>query len=96
MKFLNFKEFNSFYFYLGIYDLVPLLKTDVNENLKMDLNEAKNCSPLAKFKKFSDEEMNNIEVLIVYGENESPSFKQQSEKYFDVRIFFLRIVFLFI
>ena len=47
--------FNSkvvFIFLIGIYDLVPLLKTDINENLKMNLNEAEHCSPLAKSKNF--------------------------------------------
>lgn len=69
----------------GVYDLTPLLETDINDNLKMDLNEATSCSPLFKShsESYSDTKKDAMQVLVVYGENESPSFKAQSNKYAD-------------
>lgn len=62
----------------GVFDLVPLVETEININLKMDATIAKQNSPMMlqdiKCK-------NNLSILIAYAEFDSPAFKEQSEKY---------------
>ena len=66
----------------GVFDLRPLLKTDINDNPKMDLNEAENISPLLKENTFlTESEKNEIKILLAYGEDESSAFKEQSMNY---------------
>jgi arylformamidase len=67
----------------GVFKLEPLIKTDINDNLKMDLNLANELSPMLFKKKFSIE-TSQIEVLLAYGEHESEAFKQQSTDYFNL------------
>jgi arylformamidase len=70
----------------GIYDLIPLIQTEINENLKMDLIEANNCSPLLKpFSFISDSQKKEIRILLTFGEFESNSFKSQSDFYKKVK-----------
>jgi arylformamidase len=63
----------------GIYNLIPLLQTEVNINLKMDKNEAEKLSYFNRSHfELTNECLKNIQVLIAYGEFDPPSFKQQS------------------
>lgn len=69
----------------GVFDLRPLLKTDINDNLKMDLNEASNLSPMLKEVCFVGQELRTkIKILLTYGENDSKAFKDQSNAYSEV------------
>ena len=79
----------------GIYDLTPLIKTNENKALKMDLVSAEISSPLFRndLSFFSDTDKKNLKVLVVYGEHESSSFKKQSQDYYDVCFFFLFLLF---
>lgn len=62
----------------GIFDLRPLLETDVNENLKMNLEESSLLSPLLR----NDIRLHkNVAFLIAYAENDSPAFHKQSEDF---------------
>ena len=62
----------------GVFDLAPLLKTDINDNPKMDLLEAHNLSPLFKSTTYLSTLVN---ILLAYGEQESDEFKEQSVNY---------------
>ena len=71
----------------GCYRLEPLLRTDVNDNLKMNAQLARQLSPLL----FEDEETkakfrlssvnSTARILVCYGEHESPAFIEQSKEY---------------
>ena len=63
----------------GVFDLTPIIKTDINDNPKMDLDEAKTLSPMFKRNVYSS---NLIYILLAYGEHESDAFKEQSENYY--------------
>jgi arylformamidase len=67
----------------GVFKLEPLIKTDINDNLKMDSNLAIKLSPLLLDNKFSMD-TSQIRVLLAYGEEESVAFKQQSIEYFQL------------
>ncbi len=71
----------------GVFDLKPLIATDINDNLKMDLDEAIRLSPALKDETifFNDIERSVMKVLLVYGQFESGSFKKQSEDYANVK-----------
>jgi len=67
----------------GVFKLEPLIKTDVNDNLKMDTNLANELSPMLLNNKFSMD-TSQIRILLAYGEDESVAFKQQSMDYFQL------------
>jgi arylformamidase len=69
----------------GVFDLRPLIHTDVNDNLKMNLSEAVELSPLLRDNiAVPEKNRQNIKLLIAYGAEESPAFKSQSEDFFQV------------
>jgi arylformamidase len=73
----------------GVFDLRPLIHTDVNDNLKMDLNEASELSPLLRSAvAVSEEKRKSIKLVIAYGAEESPAFKSQSKDFFNVIFLF--------
>lgn len=78
------KNLKGLFLVSGVYDLMPILKTDINDNLKMDAAEAERSSPLFKHEMSSSFTRESIRVLLVYGENDSSSFKAQSNAYSDV------------
>jgi arylformamidase len=62
----------------GIYDLRPLVPTYVNQPLGLDDGRAWALSPLAA----TDAELARLgEVLLAFGEHETPSFKAQSRAF---------------
>lgn len=61
----------------GVYDLEPLVKTYVNEPLKMDVEEALKVSPLYHIPGDS------CPIVFTYGENETSEFKRQTHEYMD-------------
>ncbi|XP_078687268.1 kynurenine formamidase-like [Branchiostoma floridae x Branchiostoma belcheri] len=64
----------------GVYDVTPLVKTYVNEPLKMTEEDAQRNSPC----QFSNAVVKNhpkCKVLVVYGEHDPPTFHRQSKEY---------------
>lgn len=59
----------------GVYDLRPLVGTYINKALKLDLQQARELSPLHQPIE------NNIPVAVYWGEFDTEAFKQQSEEY---------------
>lgn len=70
----------------GVYDLTPLIKTNENAALKMDLAIAESASPLLKHEMsfFTEAIKKGLQVLIAYGEYDSDSFKKQSKDFYEV------------
>ncbi len=86
---INLNKFKGFFLVAGVYDLIPLLKTDVNDNVKMNLIEATDSSPMFKESTcFNRDQKLQIQILLVYGENESNEFKKQSISYSTVSLNF--------
>ena len=56
----------------GIYDVRPIVKTYINEPLKLNLQDAKDLSPLFNVKE------NKTQLIVTWGENETTEFKRQS------------------
>lgn len=74
----------------GVYDLQPLVRTSINENLSMTLKDARRLSPMLATPlscQVPDEQRCEMRVLIVYGEFDSPAFHKQSEDYREVYLF---------
>jgi hypothetical protein len=67
----------------GVFDLRPLLKTDINDNLKMNEEESAGLSPLLR-KKVASEAKKDVYVLAACGDEDSPAFQSQSEQFCEV------------
>jgi arylformamidase len=66
----------------GVYDLLPLVPTYVNNPLKMDDKEAESLSgQLQSFNNIVHFE--NLKTLVLVGGHDSPEFQRQSEEYFE-------------
>ncbi len=69
----------------GVYDLRPLISTDINDALRLNAHSASLYSPLLfENMKIPDAAKENIQVLIAYGEHDSPAFKEQSDLFSNV------------
>jgi hypothetical protein len=82
------KNLRGFILVSGCFYLEPLIKTDINDNLKLSVDLAKRMSPLLKEKHecfFGNANAKNqalqAQIMIAYAKNESPAFIQQSEDY---------------
>lgn len=62
----------------GIYDITPVIFTNVNRKLQLTHNYAFNLSPL-----FKNVPPLNFPVYIVTPEYDSPAFQEQSQLYFN-------------
>jgi arylformamidase len=62
----------------GLFDLRPLLKTYVNDALKMNEEESAGLSPLLRTKA---EAKKDVYVLIASADEDSPAFQSQSEQF---------------
>ena len=60
----------------GIYDLRPLLATQLNSALRISHEEAARCSPLLNLHR------NSPSMLLSYGAGESTEFKRQTQDFF--------------
>ena len=65
----------------GVFDLVPLLRTSVNTPLKMTRLDAELFSPLQQSNLDRLCMAKHLQHWVVVGENDSPAFKEQAEKY---------------
>ncbi|KAI0212354.1 Kynurenine formamidase [Lamellibrachia satsuma] len=64
----------------GIYDLRPLIDTSVNEPLGMSRDSAWASSPASHVTELC-ERCNDMEVLVVVSQHDSPEFHQQSQQF---------------
>jgi arylformamidase len=62
----------------GVFDLRPLIQTDINDNLGMSQEDARSLSPLLMNYCYINK---NIDILLAYGEEDSIAFKEQSKNY---------------
>lgn len=65
----------------GIYDLLPILSTYVNEPLKMTEEIALRNSPSRLVPQLTASS-SACEIVVAVGQNDSPEFRKQSEDYF--------------
>lgn len=67
----------------GCFNLVPLLRTDVNDNLRMNIEMAKQMSPMLFYDDCSISKLKKQlkKVLLCYGQHESPAFIEQSKEF---------------
>ncbi|XP_075204000.1 kynurenine formamidase isoform X2 [Anomaloglossus baeobatrachus] len=63
----------------GIYDLLPIIDTYVNDALKMSLEVALENSPMQYVRKMN---AGTCQVVIAVAEHDSPEFHRQSQNYF--------------
>nr|XP_014286336.1 kynurenine formamidase isoform X2 [Halyomorpha halys] len=77
------KIFRGLVLISGIYDLVPIVHTYVNEPLKLDEAEAIALSPINKDLQWFNVLMlkQDFKVLLAVADNDSPSFKNQTSAY---------------
>lgn len=70
----------------GIFDLRPLLETDINDALKLTADEAEALSPMHgdNFKKIHANARRITRFVIIIAENDSPAFHDQSSKFFEM------------
>ena len=74
----------------GVFDLQPLVRTSINENLNMTLKDARRLSPMLVTPlscRVPEEQRCKIRILLAYGEFDSPAFHKQSEDYLEVSIY---------
>lgn len=60
----------------GIFDLIPLIHTSINDVLKLDEESAQRLSPINFVSHAS-----NTKLTIIWGENETDEFKRQSHEF---------------
>lgn len=85
---VNLRNIRGFFLVAGVYDLVPLLQTDINDNVKMDLREATNASTMFKTASIENPVKDLVQIHVSFGENESNEFKRQSQAYSNVKFDF--------
>ncbi len=73
----------------GVYDLRPLIQTEINDALKLNTNTAAIYSPLL-FNSLKIPFIKKMKVLMAYGEHESPAFKDQTDSFASVSILFIK------
>ncbi|KAJ4432081.1 hypothetical protein ANN_20695 [Periplaneta americana] len=65
----------------GVYDLIPLINTYVNDNLKLSREEARVLSPmLLNIESLS---VRKLKILVAVAEFDSPEFQRQSQTFFE-------------
>ena len=69
----------------GVYDLVPMIETDENVALKLDTALAQRLSPIHVDQCNEAVDKATIDVIVAYGNFESPAFIDQSNSYAEVR-----------
>ncbi|XP_076133864.1 kynurenine formamidase isoform X1 [Alosa pseudoharengus] len=66
----------------GIYDIVPIISTSVNEPLKMTKEIALHNSPIQLLQQLKVSSATS-EIVVAVAQNDSPEFRRQSEDYFN-------------
>ncbi|UJR25217.1 hypothetical protein I4U23_006569 [Adineta vaga] len=86
---INWKEkynidheiFAGFFLISGVYDLIPLVSTYINQPLGMTTLTAQNISSLYRIKDDYWSALNNVAILCVHGQYDPPSFHEQNRRY---------------
>lgn len=65
----------------GIYNLLPLIQTPINEPLKLTEETAKVLSPM--FKDFKSIATKSTTFYVITSENDTPAFIEQSRLFYD-------------
>lgn len=65
----------------GVYDLRDLVKTYVNELVKLPQEKAIEMSPM--FDDYTHLRNKNLRIYVLAGQNDSPTFKKQSRDFYD-------------
>ncbi|KAK9498281.1 hypothetical protein O3M35_002950 [Rhynocoris fuscipes] len=75
--------FKGLFLISGIYDLMPLLRTERNDYLKLDRTRATLLSPINHLKDFIKMSLldENFKAIVAVGEHESPAFINQSYEF---------------
>lgn len=68
----------------GVYDLHDLVKTYVNDAVKLPQESAVTLSPLSK--SYRHLRGRKVRIYVIVGENESPAFKNQSKDFYELLI----------
>ncbi|XP_066980986.1 kynurenine formamidase [Macrobrachium rosenbergii] len=64
----------------GVFDLRPLVKTYVNDPLKLTESSAWELSPFARISEFA-RDWQKLNLLVAVGDQDSPEFQRQSKEY---------------
>ncbi|XP_055349859.1 kynurenine formamidase-like [Paramacrobiotus metropolitanus] len=80
-----FRKLKGLWLLSGVYDLVPISKTSVNDPLQLSKEEIQDCSP---HNRVADIVHNlgattSCSVKIMYGEFDPPAFHKQSQNFFE-------------
>ena len=64
----------------------PLLNTDVNDALKLDMQLAEDLSPMngVNFKIIYGNSRRSAKYCIIHAENDSPAFHEQSRRFYEM------------
>ncbi|KAJ8367536.1 hypothetical protein AAFF_G00315090 [Aldrovandia affinis] len=65
----------------GVYDLLPMLSSDVKEPLKLTVEGAERNSPSRLVPRLK-ESSPDCDIMVAMAQNDSPDFRKQSEEYF--------------
>jgi len=78
---IDHEVFGGFFFISGVFDLIPLVSTYINEPLGMTISIAKNQSPLHRDNNDYWSELKHVPILCVHAEHDSPPFHDQNRRY---------------
>ena len=68
----------------GVFDVRPIVKTYINDAIKMTEEDAVRNSPLLNLNETIFKRLSHMDVLIAVGEHESEEFKRQSNDFGDI------------
>jgi len=70
----------------GIFDLRPLLNTDINDPLNLTIETAQQLSPMdpSNFKTIYSNTRRTARFIIIHAENDSPAFHEQSRHFYEL------------
>lgn len=77
----NFNLVKGFVHISGVFDLVPLVHTSMNDPLKLGRETAQHFSPQYLFTTLVTEKIKKIKQVVVVGEHDPPEFRRQSADY---------------
>ena len=78
---IDCQVFGGFILVSGIFDLIPLVSTYINEPLRMTVTNAKNLSPLYRDGNDYWSALKQTPILCVHAEYDPPNFHHQNRQY---------------
>lgn len=73
--------FGGFFLISGVFDLVPLVSTYINQPLGMTTASATNQSPLHRDRNYYWLELKHVPILCIHAQYDPPTFHDQNKKY---------------